>query len=135
MRVAVSLWVVVGFASCGNAVFAKEESGRVASGEYVEVSEKGVPDPNLRLGVREVTPNILEVRGINGWAAFASYDEARKEYRGFFEWQRFGPHRSPGGKWADLYEIRLIREKGGRLHMTGKSKANDFVIRAVVKPQ
>jgi hypothetical protein len=109
-------------------------AGRVSPGEYVEVDDKGVPNPVFAVLVREVTPNILEIRGVNGWVTYASYDEAQKEYRGFFEWQQFGPIRSPGGKWADLYEVRLVRQHNGQLHMSGKSKANDFVIRAAPKP-
>lgn len=105
-------------------------TGRVPAKEYVEVDEKGVPNPRFRLRVAEATPNILEIRGINGWVAYTSYDEGQKEYRGFFEWQRLGPLGNPGGKWADLYQVRLIRQPDGQLLMTGKSKANDFVIRA-----
>jgi hypothetical protein len=108
-------------------------AGRISPGEYVEVDEKGVPNPALAVQVREMTPNILEVRGANGWLTYVSYDEAQKEYRGFFEWQQFGPYRSPGGKWADLYQVRLIQQDAGQLHMTGKSKANDFIIRAAPK--
>ena len=104
--------------------------GRVNAGEYVEMDEKDVANPALLLRVQVVTPNIVEVRGVNGWVTYASYDEDRKEYRGFFEWQQFGPYRSPSGKWADLYQVRLVAQPGGQLHMTGKSKANDFVIRA-----
>ena len=107
--------------------------GRVNPGEYVEVDEKDVSNPALVVRVQEMTPNILEVRGANGWVTYASYDEGRKEYCGFFEWQQFGPYRSPGGKWADLYQVRLVARPGGQLHMTGKSKANDFVIRAKPK--
>ena len=109
-------------------------TGRLAAGEYVEVDEKGVPNALLKLRVSEVTPNILEVRGAHGWVAYTSYDEGRKEYRGFFEWQRFGPQRSPAGKWADLYQVRLVRQADGKLYMSGKSKENDFVIRAADKP-
>ena len=109
-------------------------AGRVRAGEYVEVDENGVPNALLGVLVREVTPNIVEVRGANGWVTYTSYDEAQKEYRGFFEWQQFGPLRSPGGKWADLYQVRLVQQEDGQLHMTGKSKDNDFVIRAAPKP-
>ncbi|MDY3560489.1 hypothetical protein R5W23_001724 [Gemmata sp. JC673] len=105
-------------------------SGRVAAKEYVEVDEKGVANARFRLRVREATPNILEIRGINGWVAFTSYDEGQKEYRGFFEWQQMGALGNPGGKWADLYQVRLVRQANGELLMTGKSKNNDFVIRA-----
>jgi hypothetical protein len=108
--------------------------GRVIPGLYVEVDESGAPNPLLVVRVQEVTPNIVEVRGANGWVSYASYDEARKEYRGFFEWQQFGGYRSPGGKWADLYRVRLVAREGGQFHMTGKSKANDLVIRAKPKP-
>jgi hypothetical protein len=109
-------------------------AGRVSPGENVEVDEKGAPNEPFAVRVQELTPNILEVRGVNGWVAYASYDEAQKEYRGFFEWQQFGPYRSPGGKWADLYQVRLVARAGGQFQMTGKSKANDFVIRAKPKP-
>jgi uncharacterized protein (TIGR03067 family) len=94
------------------------------------VNEKGETNPGLVVGVQEVTSNIVVVHGANGWVAFASYDEAQKEYRGFFEWKEFGAYRSPGGKWADLYQVRLVAQEGGQLHMTGKSKAHDFLIRA-----
>jgi hypothetical protein len=108
--------------------------GRVTTGDYVEVDDKDVANPLLGVRVQEVSPNIIELRGANGWVTYASYDEAQKEYRGFFEWQQFGPHRSPGGKWADLYHVRLVVLEGGKLHMNGRSKTNDFVIRAKVKP-
>lgn len=111
-----------------------EGAGRVAAGDYVETDEAGVANPALLLRVREVTPNIVEVRGVNGWVTFAAYDEGRKEYRGFFEWQQFGPARSPQGKWADLFQVRLVALEGGKLHLVGKSKANEFVIRATPKP-
>ncbi len=107
---------------------------RVTQGEYVELDENGTPNPLLVMRVAEVSPNIVVVRGANGWVAFASYDEAAKEYRGFFEWQTFGPQRSPAGKWADLFQIRLTRAEGGRILMTGKSKENEFTIRAAAKP-
>ena len=106
-------------------------AGRLSPGDYVELDEAGTPNPRLGLRVAEVTPNIVEVRGANGWVAFASYDEATKEYRGCFEWQTFGPRRSPAGKWADLFQVRLTRTEGGRIRMDGKSKENDFVIQAV----
>ena len=108
--------------------------GRVTPGLYTEVDEQGQPNPLFEVRVQEVTPNIVEVRGANGWVAYASYDDARKEYRGFFEWQRFGDSRSPGGKWADLYQVRLVALEGGQFHMTGKSTGNDFVIRGKPKP-
>lgn len=110
-----------------------EGAGRLPEGTYVEVDEKGVEEPRLAIRLRPVTANIVEVRGANGWVVFASYDEAQREYRGFFEWQQYGPLQSPGGKWADLYQVRLVRQNDGLLHMTGKSKANEFVIRAVAK--
>jgi uncharacterized protein (TIGR03067 family) len=103
--------------------------GRVPPGLYVEVNETGQQHPSLVVGVQEVTPNIVLLRGVNGWLAFASYDESRKEYRGFFEWKEFGAGRSPGGKWADLYQFRLVAQEDGQFHMTGKSRANDFIIR------
>jgi uncharacterized protein (TIGR03067 family) len=108
--------------------------GRVSPGLYVEVNEKGEPNPLSGVGVQEVTPNIVVVSGANGWVAFAAYDEARKEYRGCFEWKAFGPYRSPGGKWADLYQVRLVAQEGGQFLMTGKSRANDFIIRGKPKP-
>jgi hypothetical protein len=108
--------------------------GRVSPGLYVEVDEKGEPNPLFVVEIQEVTPNIVVVRGANGWVTFASYDEAQKEYRGFFEWKEFGADRSPGGKWADLYQVRLVAQESGQFHMTGKSKANDFIIRGKAKP-
>ena len=94
---------------------------------------KGVPNEALAVRVLQVTPNILEVRGVNGWVAYAAYDEARTEYRGCFEWQQFGPYRSPGGKWAELYQVRLVGQEGGQFQMIGKSKGNDFIIRSKPK--
>ncbi len=85
-------------------------TGRVNPGLYVQVDEQGVPNPPFVFRVQEVTPNIVEVRGINGWVCYASYEEAQKEYRGFFEWQQFAGYRSPGGKWADLYQVRLVAQ-------------------------
>jgi hypothetical protein len=108
--------------------------GRVSPGLYVEVDDKGVSNPLLVVRVQEVTTNIVEIRGANGWVTYASYYVAQKEYRGFFEWQQFGDYRNPGGKWADLYQVRLVAQEGGQFHMTGKSKANDFVIRGKPKP-
>lgn len=110
---------------------AADRVGRVSAGDYVEHDEQGTPNPMLTLRAREVTPHILELRGVNGWVAYLSYDESAREYRGFFEWQQFGPYRSPGGKWADLYQVRLVRQDGGRFVMTGKSKTNELTIRAV----
>jgi hypothetical protein len=109
--------------------------GRVSPGLYVEVNETGEPNPPLLVVIQEVTPNIVMVRGANGWVAFAAYDDGQKEYRGSFEWRQFGPIRSPGGKWADLYQIRLVAQDGGKFHMTGKSKTNDFIIRGMPKPE
>ncbi len=134
MRIIASLAVVVGLALCGSPAGAQEEARRVAAGDYVEVDEQGVPNSTLAVKVHEVTPNILEARGANGWVVYASYDAAQKEYRGFFEWQKFGPYRSPAGKWADLYQIRLSRQDGGQFRIDGKSKDNEFVIRAAPKP-
>jgi uncharacterized protein (TIGR03067 family) len=110
-------------------------TGRVSPGVYKELNEKGELNPPSMVEIQEVTPNIVVVRGVNGWVAFAAYDEARKEYRGSFEWRQFGAARSPGGKWADLYQIRLIAVEGGLFHMTGKSKDNDFIIRGKVQPE
>jgi hypothetical protein len=114
---------------------ADERAGRVGAGDYVEQDEQGRPNPLFTLRAREVTANILELRGANGWVAYLSYDESAREYRGFFEWQQFGPYRSPGGKWADLYQVRLVRQDGGRFVMTGKSKSNDLTIRAAPAPE
>ena len=130
----IKTWAIVLCFSALQAV-AEEKSepagaGRAKVGEYVEVDEKGKAEPRLRLQLQEVSPNIIAVRGINGWIMFASYDETNKEYRGFFEWQAFGPTRNPGGKWSDLYQVRLITQADGKLLMAGKSKANDFTIRA-----
>jgi hypothetical protein len=109
-------------------------TGRVSPGLYNELNDQGEVNPVSLVQIQEVTPNIVEVRGANGWVVFASYDEAKKEYRGFFEWQRFGEHRSPGGKWADLYQVRLVAQGGRQFHMTGKSTANDFIIRGKRRP-
>jgi WD40 repeat protein len=104
--------------------------GRVKPGDYVEVDDKGVENLALRIRVNELTQNLLELRSGKGWVAYASYDAARREYRGFFEWQKFGPDRSPGGVWADLYQIRIERLESGQLNVTGRSKANVLMIRA-----
>jgi hypothetical protein len=107
--------------------------GRISPGEFVETDEQGELNPAFLLKTEDVTPNIIVLSGINGWVAFACYNETKKEYRGSFEWKSFGPMRSPGGKWADLYEVRLIKQDNGNIVMTGKSKSNDFVIRATPK--
>lgn len=107
--------------------------GQVSTGDYVEVDELGMPNPSFPVRVTQLTPHILEVRGGNGWVAFVCYDDPTRTYHGFFEWQQFGPQRSPGGKWADLYQVKLIRQGDGVLRMTGKSSANEFVIRARAK--
>src|SRR5580698_4985706 len=86
-------------------------AGRVSPGSYKELNEKGEINPLSMVEIQEVTPNIVVVRGVNGWVAFAAYDETHKEYRGSFEWRQFGANRSPGGKWADLYQIRLVAQE------------------------
>ena len=102
--------------------------GRVAAGEYVEIDADGQPNRAFLLAVHEVTPNIIHLRGKNGWVAFASFDAAKKEYRGFFEWPD-GPGGRPGGKWADLYQIR-VAVQDGVLRVEGKSAGNELLIRA-----
>jgi hypothetical protein len=100
----------------------------VAAGEYVEIDPEGRANWDFTLLADEVTPNILCLRGRNGWVAFASFDAAKKEYRGFFEFQRIGG-RGPGGKWADLYHVRVAIEDGV-LRVEGKSAENEMLIRA-----
>jgi len=103
--------------------------GRVPPGEYVEIDPEGRPNRDFLLLVQEVSPNIVHLRGKNGWVAFASYDAAKKEYRGFFEWPEIPGLGRPGGKWGDLYQIR-VAVQGGVLRIEGKSAANEMLIRA-----
>jgi hypothetical protein len=101
---------------------------RVAAGDYVEIDPEGRADWNFTITVEEVTPNIVHFRGKNGWVAFASFDAAKNEYRGFFEFPRVGG-RGPGGKWADLYQVRAV-VLDGVLRIEGKSAENEMLIRA-----
>lgn len=103
--------------------------GRVSAGEHVEIDKDGRPNRDFLLVVQQVTPNIIHLRGKNGWVAFASFDAEKKEYRGFFEWPELPGVGRPGGKWADLFQIRVAVEDGV-LRIEGKSAHNDFLIRA-----
>ena len=103
--------------------------GRAAPGEYVEIDAEGRPNRDFLLLVHEVSPNIVHLRGRNGWVAFASYDADKKEYRGFFEWPDIPGRGRPGGKWAGLYQIR-VEVRDGVLRVEGKSAANEMLIRA-----
>lgn len=103
--------------------------GRVAAGEYVEIDTEGRANREFLLAVREVSPNIVQVQGRHGWVAFASFDADKKEYRGFFEWPSVPGRGRPAGKWADLYQIRVL-VKGGVLQIEGKSAGNELLIRA-----
>src|SRR5262245_26400396 len=58
--------------------------GRVAAGAYVEIDPEGRANRDVLLLVQEVSPNIIHLRGKNGWVAFASYRAGKKEYRGCF---------------------------------------------------
>lgn len=103
--------------------------GRVPAGEYVEIDLEGQANRNLLLLVQEVSPNIIHLRGKYGWVAFVSFDAEKKEYRGFFEWPDIPGHGRPGGKWADLYQIR-VTVQDGVLRIEGKSAKNEMLIRA-----
>lgn len=129
--VAVGL-VVAGVVSLGQApkpAPAPAGDGRVSAGEYVEIDPEGRPNRDFLLAVQEVSPNIVHLRGRNGWVAFASFDAAKKEYRGFFEWPDLPGVGRPGGKWADLYQIRVVVQDGV-LRIEGKSAGNEMLIRA-----
>ena len=103
--------------------------GRVPAGEYVEIDPEGKANRNFLLMVQVISPNIIHLHGKNGWVAFASYDAEKKEYRGFFEWPDIPGLGRPGGKWADLYQVRVVM-KDGILRIEGKSAANELLIRA-----
>jgi len=103
--------------------------GRVPVGEYVEIDPAGRPNRDFLIAVQQVTPNIIHLRGRNGWVAFASFDAGNKEYRGFFEWPDLPGVGRPGGKWADLYQVRVVVREGV-LRIEGKSAANEMLIRA-----
>jgi hypothetical protein len=105
------------------------DRGRIAVGQYIEIDAAGQANWLLGLTVQEVTPEFICVRGQHGWLAFAVYDVATKQYRGYFEWQEFGGRRSPGGKWGDLYQIRLFSQNGV-LRLEGRSPGNEILIRA-----
>jgi len=130
--------VAVGFVSL-EAVAARAEEpkaaptpacdGRVPAREYVEIDAEGRANRDFLLVVQQVTPNMVHLRGKNGWVAFASFDAAKKEYRGFFEWQDIPGVGRPAGKWADLYQIRMVIQDGV-LRIEGKSSANEMLIRA-----
>ena len=108
---------------------APASDGRVAPGEYVEIDAEGRANRDFLLAVQPVTPNIVHLRGRNGWIAFASFDADKKEYRGFFEWPDVPGVGRPGGKWADLYQIR-VAVQDGVLRIEGKSAGNEMLIRA-----
>jgi hypothetical protein len=103
--------------------------GRVPTGVYVEIDPEGRPNRDFLLLVQEVSPSIVHLRGKNGWVAFASFEAGKKEYRGFFEWPNLPGVGRPGGKWADLYQIRVAMQDGV-LRIEGKSAANEMLIRA-----
>jgi hypothetical protein len=103
--------------------------GRVPVGEYVEIDPEGRANRDFPLIVQQVTPNIIHLRGRNGWVAFASFDAGKAEYRGFFEWPDLPGVGRPGGKWADLYQIRVVVQDGV-LRIEGKSAGNEMLIRA-----
>lgn len=103
--------------------------GRVPAGEYVEIDLEGRANRDFLLVVQEVSPNIVHIRGKNGWTAFASYDASKKEYRGFFEWPTIPGIGRPSGKWGDLYQIR-VAVQDSVLRIEGKSPANEMLIRA-----
>lgn len=108
---------------------APTSNGRVAAGVYFEVDSEGKANPDFALVVQELSPNIIHLRGKNGWIAFASFDSEKKEYRGFFEWPEIPGAGRPNGKWADLYQIKVVvKEK--QLKIEGKSKENDLTIQA-----
>jgi hypothetical protein len=111
------------------------EFGRSIPGDYVQTKDDGVEDERFRLRVDNVTPSIVQVRGSNGWLAYASYDESRKEYKGFFEWQKFNEQqRSPGGEWAHLYEIRMQQLDKSHFVIFAKCPVYNFEIRAQMNP-
>jgi hypothetical protein len=103
--------------------------GRVSVGEYAEIDPEGRANRDFLLVVQEVSPNIVHLRGKNGWVAFASFDADKKEYRGFFEWPVLPGLGRPGGKWADLYQIRVVMQDGV-LRIEGHSAGNEMLIRA-----
>ncbi len=103
--------------------------GRVPPGEYVEIDSEGRANRDFLLAVQQVSPNIVHLRGRNGWVAFASFDADKKEYRGFFEWPDIPGVGRPTGKWADLYQIRVVVQEGV-LRIEGKSAGNEMLIRA-----
>jgi hypothetical protein len=111
------------------AVTMRVSDGRVALGDYVEIDTQGQANWDFSLGVLQVTPNIIHLRGKNGWLAFASFDALKKEYRGFFEWPDHPDAGRPGGKWAELYQIRVVVQDGV-LRIEGKSAGNEIQIRA-----
>jgi len=103
--------------------------GRLTVGEYVEIDSGGRANHNFMLVVQEVSPNIVQIRGKNGWIAFASFDADKREYRGFFEWPNIPGLGRPQGKWEDLYQIKVtVKEEG--LRIEGKSAKNELLIRA-----
>ena len=137
MRSTIAGLFVVGLlaASSGLALRAQSQKpaptgdGRAAAGEYVETDAEGRPNRDFLILVQPVTPNIVHLRGKNGWVAFASFDAEKKEYRGFFEWPDLPGVGRPAGKWADLYQIRVFAQDGV-LRIEGKSARNEMLIRA-----
>lgn len=103
--------------------------GRAPFGEYVEIDVEGRANRDFLLLVQEVSPNIVILRGKNGWLAFATFDAEKKEYRGSFEWPNIPGLGRPEGKWGELYQIKVMM-KDNMLRIEGKSAKNEFLIRA-----
>lgn len=101
-------------------------TGRVKAGDFIQLEDNGKANPEFAMIAKAVTPNIVELRGTNGWVAYLGYDEETKEYTGTWEWQSFKGGRSPGGKWADCFRVRAIVLEGGAVKLDGKSKENAF---------
>jgi hypothetical protein len=107
---------------------AEDEPGRIAPGEYVQIDDKEQPMNDFTMTVTRVTPNILELRGNNGWVSYVSYAPETKNYNGFWEWQSFKGERSPGGKFADLYLIQFYHNVDKKFFViyANSKKGNSF---------
>ncbi|MGL6074751.1 MAG: hypothetical protein ACRC8S_11370 [Fimbriiglobus sp.] len=113
-----------------------DEPGRISPGEYVQLDDKDQPMNDFTMTVTRVTPNILELRGNNGWVGYASFNADHKGYYGFWEWQSYKGERSPGGKFAELYSTHFYHSPEKKvIVLNGNSvKSNSFRFHYRPKP-
>jgi hypothetical protein len=91
------------------------ETGRVSTGDYVQVDVKDQPMPDSILSITRLTPHMLELRSTEGWVGFAGWNPGNKQFTGHWEWQTYKNERSPGGKWSEFYRIDVYYKPDTKL--------------------